>query len=234
MTPTEATGPGTLTDAIYRASLDPARLALITGGPAGVPYAWLTNTNWIHYDPVASPKQAAALLVAAQLSGLPIDLDLMMRGWPAAIMQVRQNDGYAYVPPYGSPDVNVGPGLPPPTGEVNNYPATMPAGWILVSTDAKDYPVYVPPVVVTVPTVWTPVMNEMLSALDPSTGLVRYYFGITGGQNPALGTACTFEGLSFVAALYPGGNQELMGGGAPMKLWLLVPAPAPAPGGVAS
>lgn len=233
-----ATGPGTLTDDIYRQYLDPARRALIIGASGGtyswIPYSWLTNPNWYNANlklgySAASQAAAATLLTNAQLSGLPIDMDLMLRLWSAPmIMAVRKNDGYEWVPPYGSPDVNVGPGLPPPVGEIANYPATMPAGWIPVSTDAKDYPAYVAPVVPVAPIVWVPNLSVMLMwaelpVLDPETGImtpgkVQYYFGTTTGQKPPIGTPCNYQGSAFVAAYYP--NPEPIGG--MITMWLLI------------
>lgn len=225
MNPTNPTGPGTLTQAIYKESLDPARLALITGGAAGVPYYMLVNSNYIHFDP--AQKAAKALLTAALMSGLPIDTQIMLWGWDAAMtMQVRENQGYAWVPSYGMANVNVGPGLPPPAGETSNYPSSKPAGWIAVSTDAADYPAFVAPVVPVAPTVWTPDLSVMLqwtAAPTISNGVVtpggtHYYFGIVAGQNPALGQACNFEGSAFSCQLYP--NAEAIGG--QIKMWLLV------------
>lgn len=217
-------GPGTLTQAIYNESLDPARLALITGGPAGVPYYMLTNSNYVKYDP--TQIAAKALMNAALLSGLPIDTQIMVWGWDAEMtMQIRENQGYAYVPPFGAANINVGPGLPPPVGETSNYPATMPAGWIAVSTDASKYSAYVAPVVAVAPTVWTPNMSVVLQwTTEPTVndgvvtpGMTVYYFGIVAGQNPALGQTCNFEGSAFSCQYYP--NAEAIGGR--IKMWLL-------------
>lgn len=220
-TPTPSpTGPGTLTDAIYRASLDPARGALIDQH-----YSWLTNSNATAYNP-ALAKQ---LLTAAQLSGLPIDTEIMLWGWSAPMtMLIRQNNGYAWVPPNGTPNINVGPGLPPPVGEVSNYPSSMPPGWIKVSTAAADYPAYVPPAAPVVPITWTPDLTNMLSWTEaPSLsngvltpGKTQYYFGIVAGQSPSIGTPCNFDGSAFVCAYYP--NPEPMGG--MVKMWLLTGA----------
>lgn len=250
------TGPGTLTDKIYRASLDPARLALVCGsltGPfAGVPYAWLADNtvdlyivagtslelsdgtqiktnSVIQYGP---DTQAAgdALLKTAQLTGLPIDQELMIRRWSApTIMEVRQNNGYAWVPAYGSPDINIAPGLSVPS-EMTNYSPTMPAGAIKVSTDAADYPTYAAPSSgPATPSLWTPNLSVMLSWTDPPTlqsgvmtpGTTHYFFGIAAGQNPTIGTPCTYEGSTFVCAPYP--NPGPMGA---WKMWLLIGAAA--------
>jgi hypothetical protein len=248
------TGVGTLTDAIYRDSLDPARLALVCGsltGPfAGVPYAWLadstvnmyivqgsdlalsdgteikTNTL-IQYGP---DTQAAgdALLKTAQLSGLPIDYNLMLLRWSAPIiMQIRQNNGYAWVPAYGSANINIAPGLSMPAA-MTNYTPTMPAGAIKVSTDAADYPAWAAPSTNTTgTTVWTPDLSVMLSWADPPTlvagvmtpGQTHYFFGVMAGQNPALGQTCVFQGSTFVCAPYP--NGEPMG---VIKMWMLTGA----------
>jgi hypothetical protein len=211
-----------LTDEIYRASLDPARLALITGSPTGpfanLSYAALTAPGWATKESLAA---GAALLAAAQLTGLPIDTQLMLWGWSAPmIMQVRLNNGYAYVPPYGTANVDIAPGLSV-LGQSSNYPASMPAGWIKVSVDAADYPAYVPPIPVTTPPpIWTPVMSEVLSAVDPTTGTMHYYFGLSSGQNPAYGTTCTFNGLNFVCAPYQGQSFFGMTSGV-LKMWML-------------
>jgi hypothetical protein len=246
MTPASpATGPGTLTQSIYEASLPPAVLALLTGAAtgayAGFPYSYLTDPGW--YDSrtglkygTASLAAAAALLTAAQLSGFPIDYICQMSGWSAPIVMLeRENNGYAWVPPYGTPNVNVGPGLPPPAGEVSNYPATMPSGWIKVSTDAVDYPAYAAPAVATPPTVWTPNLSVMLSWTEApaisngvvTPGITQYYFGIVGGQNPLIGTPCNYQGSAFVCAYYP--NAEAIGG--QIKMWLLVGAASASPSG---
>lgn len=207
-----------LTDQIYRASLDLARGALIDQH-----YAWLTNSNAVAYNP-ALAKQ---LLTAAQLSGLPIDTQIMLWGWSAPMtMQIRENNGYAYVPPNGAPNINVGPGLPPPVGEVSNYPGSMPAGWIKVSTDAADYPAYVAPTAPVSPTIWQVNLAEMLSWTEAPTlvngvmtpGQTQYYFAPVAGQSPSIGQPCNFEGSAFVFAYYP--NPEPIGG--MIKMWLLV------------
>jgi hypothetical protein len=215
-------GPNTLTQAIYNASLPPALLALVVGAPSGpfqnIPYYMLTNTNWVNYSP-ASQAAGQSMLMAAQLAGLSIDTEIQLWGWSAPIiMQVRQNDGYAYVPPYGSANINVGPGLPPPIGQVSNYPATMPVGWIAVSTDAANYPPYiaanVPP---PIPVAWAPVMNEMEQYTDPTTNITHYYYGIAVGQNPPINTQCAFGGFEFSAQFYPYSGPI----GGPPKMWLL-------------
>ncbi len=249
---TPTTGPGTLTDKIYRASLDPARLALICGaltGPfAGVPYAWLADptvdlyiaqgsdlvlsdgtqikTNAVIQYGHATQAAGGTLLLAAQATGLPIDLDCMMRGWTApGMMQDRVEQGWAWVPSYGMPNVT-SPGVLVP-GEPTNYTTAMPPGGIKVSTDAADYPPYVVPGSAGpgTPVVWTPDLSVMLSWTDNPTlvagvmtpGKTHYFFGVMPGQNPALGTPCTYQGSSFVCAQYP--NGEAIGGA--VKMWLL-------------
>ena len=216
---TAVSGPGTLTDAIYRSSLDPARRALIDQH-----YAWLTNPNAVAYNP-ALAKQ---LLTAAQLSGLPIDTQIMLWGWSAATtMQIRQNDGYAYVPPNGAPNINVGPGLPPPVGELSNYPSSMPAGWIKVSTDAVDYPAYVAPADPIVAVTYS--VGPFEFSQMGSDGLMHYYFGLGPNQKPPVGTRVLQDGLTFQATEVA--SQFMIGTGAAMLMFVLVPAATGTPAG---
>jgi len=225
-------GPNALTDQIYRDSLDPARLALIVGDPAGqfpgIPYAWLTNPGYKGYS---KDSQAAgdSMLRKAQLTGLPIDYQTMIDGWSAPmVMLIRENNHYPYVPPYGAANINIAPGLSYPFAE-SNYPASMPAGWIKVSTDAADYPTWasqhVPPP--PAPVVWMPDFSVTLSwtdqpHFDPAvgtivTGKTMYFFGIRPGQSPNIGQTCKVGVSSFTCSYYP--NPEAIGG--PVKMWLL-------------
>jgi hypothetical protein len=223
---------GTLTDEIYYASLPPEVAALHFGaasGPfAGVPYNWLVS--WAYYEVTggvvkqygpASLAAAAALLTAAKLTGWPIDYWIMMLNQsPSLTMNARVN---AQKLPYGPayPDGQYSNPNDPMPNVPSNFPSPMPAGWILYSTDANDFPPYPVPVVPVVPVVWTPVMSEEQAATDPTTGKTHYYFGFSSGQNPALGTPCTFNGLSFIAANVPGTNQEMMSTGVYEKAWML-------------
>jgi hypothetical protein len=110
-------------------------------------------------------------------------------------------------------------------GVIANYPGTMPAGWIKVSTDAADYPAYPVPATPVQPTVYNAVGPFYASAVA-SDGLLHYYWDLVGGQEPKLGAPCQAEGLYFQAADFPGGNQGPIGTGAPMLMWMMVPAPS--------
>lgn len=222
MTPTElVTGPNTLTDAIYEASLNPACRAL-----RDEYYA-----IWFKGLPSYDAARAATLLANAQATGAPIDYCLMLLRWPALItMQVREANGYVNgIPPYGSTNVNVAPGDPAPNGIIANYPSTMPAGWIKTSTDAKDYPAYVAPAGPVVPIVYGVLTNEFLisseTTVDPNTGIPstinKYYFAPQYGQQVIIGLNIVFQGMKYVGAYYPGGEQGPVGTASAMKMWLL-------------
>ncbi len=233
MSPTAPkTGPGTLTDAIYYASLPEAVGALHFGaktGPfAGKPYAWLVSWGYyeitaagiLQYGP-ASIAAADALLTAAKLTGWPIDWYIMIENQsPEKTMEIRVNvQKLPYGPPYPSGQYD-NPNISMPFQE-NNFPSVMPSGWIKFSTDAADFPAPVVPVKPPAPVVWTPVMAEQKAYTDPSTQKTHYYYGLSSGQNPVLNEPCTFQGLTFVAALYPPGDQSMMNVGGALKMWML-------------
>jgi hypothetical protein len=83
--------------------------------------------------PVGAARNAAALQLANQ--GYSIDTQIMVWGWdPQMTMQIRENQGYSWVPSYGQSNINVGPGLSMP-GDTNTYsPGNAPSGAIEVST----------------------------------------------------------------------------------------------------
>jgi hypothetical protein len=224
---------GTLTDAGYYAWLPPAVAALHFGaksGPfAGAPYNWLVS--WAYYRVMPdqsiqqySPESLAAadvLLTAAKLTGWPIDYWIMILNQsPERTMEARVN---AQKLPYGPAYPNgqySNPNDPMP-GVPSNFPSPMPAGWLLYSTDEADFPPYPVPVKPVVPVIWTPIMSEEQSAVDPTTGLVHYFFGFSSGQNPPLGTPCLFNGLTFVSANVPGTDQNMFQPGVYEKSWML-------------
>jgi hypothetical protein len=78
-------------------------------------------------------KEALALNLANQ--GYPIDTQIMVWNWdPQMTMQVRENQGYAWVPSFGQSNIPIGPGLSMP-GEPNTYsPDSPPPGSIPVTT----------------------------------------------------------------------------------------------------
>lgn len=168
----------TLTSAEYYASLHPALLALCKGatsGPfAGVPYAWLVDPSYINYG-IASRTAAVTLLNAAKATGLPIDTQIMIWNWdPQQTMELRQINGYQWVPNYGGTNINIAPGLSMP-GVLSNYPSSMPAGWIKVSTESADYPPYV------FPTTSMPVKIPV----GPQEGPGSPYYGVMVPNPPA-------------------------------------------------
>lgn len=83
--------------------------------------------------PDGEAKDQLALQLANE--GYSIDTQIMVWGWdPQMTMQIRENQGYAWVPSYGSSNIPVGPGLSVP-GESTTYnPASPPPGAIIVST----------------------------------------------------------------------------------------------------
>ena len=78
-------------------------------------------------------KEKLALQLANQ--GYSIDTQIMVWNWdPQMTMQVRENQGYAWVPSFGQSNIPIGPGLSMP-GMPNSYsPNSPPAGSIQVST----------------------------------------------------------------------------------------------------
>jgi hypothetical protein len=78
-------------------------------------------------------KEKLALQLANQ--GYSIDTQIMVWNWdPQMTMQVRENQGYAWVPSFGQSNIPIGPGLSMP-GVPNSYsPNSPPAGSIQVST----------------------------------------------------------------------------------------------------
>jgi hypothetical protein len=78
-------------------------------------------------------KEKLALNLANQ--GYSIDTQIMVWNWdPQMTMQVRENQGYSWVPSFGQSNVPIGPGLSMP-GVPNSYsPNSPPPGSIQVST----------------------------------------------------------------------------------------------------
>jgi hypothetical protein len=78
-------------------------------------------------------KEKLALSLANQ--GYSIDTQIMVWNWdPQMTMQVRENQGYSWVPSFGQSNVPIGPGLSMP-GVPNSYsPNSPPPGSIQVST----------------------------------------------------------------------------------------------------
>jgi hypothetical protein len=83
--------------------------------------------------PDDAAKEKLALKLANQ--GYSIDTQIMVWGWdPQMTMQVRENQGYSWVPSYGQSNVPVGPGISDPYEPVSYNPASPPPGSIQVST----------------------------------------------------------------------------------------------------
>jgi hypothetical protein len=78
-------------------------------------------------------KDKLALSLAGQ--GYQIDTQIMVWNWdPQMTMQVRANQGYAWVPSFGQSNIPVGPGVSDPFEPVSYNPASPPPGSIKVST----------------------------------------------------------------------------------------------------
>lgn len=83
--------------------------------------------------PVGPARDALALQLANQ--GYSIDTQIMVWGWdPQMTMQIRENDGYSWVPSYGQANIPVGPGLSMPDDPTTYNPGNPPAGAVEVST----------------------------------------------------------------------------------------------------
>jgi hypothetical protein len=83
--------------------------------------------------PDQETRTAQAMDLAKQ--GFSIDVPIMVWGWnPLVTMQIRQNDGYTWVPSGLQPPIPVAPGIPFPGFQ--SYDANKPpTGSIMVTTD---------------------------------------------------------------------------------------------------
>jgi hypothetical protein len=83
--------------------------------------------------PAGDAKDALALQLAN--AGYSIDTQIMVWGWdPQMTMQMRELEGYSWVPSYGQANIPVGPGLSMPGVSTTYDPGNPPAGAIQVST----------------------------------------------------------------------------------------------------
>jgi hypothetical protein len=83
--------------------------------------------------PVGPARDQMALQLANQ--GYSIDTQIMVWGWdPQMTMQIRENQGYSWVPSYGEANIPVGPGLSMPEDPTSYNPGNPPVGAIMVST----------------------------------------------------------------------------------------------------
>jgi len=194
---------------IYLASLAPPNAALITHK-----YASLVEVGSPEYNPTA----AKALLQDALVGGFPIDYAIQMLGWdPQMVMQVRQNDQYAWVPAYGQPNINIAPGLSMP-GVPSNYTIVPPPGSIKVSLDPKDYSPFPVPTVAPPTPIAISVGPMELSGVGPD-GKFHYYYGVVPGDKSRVGTNVTFDGQNYTKVSYV--SQGMPGFTNTMVLWQL-------------
>ena len=111
------TGPGTLTEDIYWAAQDPRVQAVRSAKTAGKRY------------------QVCRELA---LQGIAFDVPVCEWGWdPVWLMKYRKDMGYLYVASSLVASIPASPSVTP-------QKLPVPAGYILVSTDAKDYPAFRP------------------------------------------------------------------------------------------
>lgn len=83
--------------------------------------------------PDSEAKDKLALSLANQ--GYSIDTQIMVWGWdPQMTMQVRENQGYSWVPSYGQSNIPIGPGLSMPGVPSSYSPNSPPPGSIGVTT----------------------------------------------------------------------------------------------------
>lgn len=110
--------------------------------PVDVPTETETDAYWaaqpaavqaLRGMPDDDAKEKLALSLANQ--GYSIDTQIMVWNWdPQMTMQVRENQGYSWVPSFGQSNIPIGPGLSMP-GNPNSYsPNSPPPGSIPVST----------------------------------------------------------------------------------------------------
>lgn len=97
-------------------------------------------------------KAAAFYAIAASVMSKPagsvgqgdlVDVPIMVWGWdPVLTMQLRQQDGYTWVPSALAPPVQVAPGIVQAGRLTYSTTPPNPPYDIKVSLDAVDYPVY--------------------------------------------------------------------------------------------
>lgn len=135
----------------------------------------------------ARETQAASLAAAGYL----IDVEIMAWGWDAwTAMLMRQKLNEPWVPGAlsGQESDYALPGYPPEPGQLP-WPATMPAGWVPVSTSPGSYPPFTPPAApVTTPAITDPVGGQSLGNI---------YLTVSGDNSPA-GTRFTDSRGTFV------------------------------------
>ena len=94
-----------------------------------------------HANDADTPAKAMNLATQGQI----IDVPIMIWGWdPVCTMGLRLQYGYVWVPSALQPPIEIAPGLHSP-GRTSYDPNHPPAGSIIVSVDAKDYPPVAPP-----------------------------------------------------------------------------------------
>lgn len=170
----------TLTDAIYWAHQPTAVAALrpLISAPA-----ISTSTG----------AQPAGLNLAVQLAtqGYTIDLPIMVWGWdPVCTMGYRGSYGYTWVPSLLQAPVSIAPGVAQP-GTMPYDPGKPPAGSILVSLNAVDYP----PFVVVAPPAPAPQTN-VVGTCYPAVGVCNVGPALPAGITD--GTIVTANGQNYV------------------------------------
>jgi hypothetical protein len=128
----------TLTDAVYWASKSLAIKAMV----AAIKVAQSGKSAWTANAIALAAAQQLALAGHVDQADL-VDVPIMVWGWdPLLTMQTRISYGYTWVPSALAAPIEIAPGLIVPG--VPSYSASQPeAGYIKVSIDAADYPVYV-------------------------------------------------------------------------------------------
>ena len=167
-----------------------AAFAQPSGCAAMFPQATLTpDIYWAHQPPAVQAlrdmpngpeRVAAAGKLAAQ--GYVIDAPIMANDWDAVCaMGYRQLWGFTWVPSALQPAV-AAPGISnPPAGFATYDPTKPPAGSIVVSMDAKDYPPFNPPQLPAPKPVGTNLIGQCYgSVCNPGPGVAAAH--LTDGQ----------------------------------------------------
>jgi hypothetical protein len=146
------------------------------------PQATLTDAiYWAHQPPAVQSLQtysgndivAKAMGLATQ--GFTIDVPVMVWHWdPVCTMGYRQEYGYTWVPSALQAAPVIAPGISQP-GTPSYNPSQPPAGSILVSLNAADYPPFNPPLPV------PPPATNVVGVCYPGTGICNVGPGLPAG-----------------------------------------------------
>lgn len=144
-----------------------------------IPVSLTADAYWAHQPPaVQALRNSQNFDLAMDLAkrGYVIDEAIMLWGWDAvSTMAQRVIDGYTWVPSVAQPNIPIGPGIIN-VWNIQSYDKDhAPAGSVIVSVNAADYPPFF------VPTTPAPTVDEPLVGLAIGGGYYRPGMGAAKG-----------------------------------------------------